>query len=153
MFFVVWILFWGQLTSLHIICSTCHVDQNLPASGKEDLIILFDAQRGMHKAPKSEHVLKNDGVLQMLSTAVALSCFCRSLWRMESFHGECSVTPKNKERGCQDSLIFHDSEKHQQQCHLAMAMRADVSNTVTGSEGCWYWFDLVYLSGRACMVL
>lgn len=72
---------------------------------------------------------------------------------MESFHGECSVTPKNKERGCQESLIFTDSEKHQQQRHLAMALRGYVSDTVTGLEACWYWLDLVRLSGSACMVL
>lgn len=60
---------------------------------------------------------------------------------------------KNKERDCQDSLIFHDSEKHQQQCHLAMAVRADMGDTGTVSEGCWHWLDLVGLSGSsACMV-
>lgn len=58
---------------------------------------------------------------------------------------------KNKERDCQDSLISRDSEKHQEQRHLAMAVRADVSDTMTVSEGCWYWLDLVCLSSSACM--
>lgn len=48
-------------------------------------------------------------------------------WRMRS-------DTKNKERDCQESLIFHDSEKHQQQCHLAMTVRADVGDTVTVSH-------------------
>lgn len=48
-------------------------------------------------------------------------------WRLHS-------DTKNKERDCQDSLIFHDSEKHQKQCHLAMAVRADVGDPVTVSQ-------------------
>lgn len=79
---------------------------------------------------------------------------------------------KNKERDCQDSLIFYDSEKHQQQCHLAMAVRADMGDTLTVSEGCsectgsiWYvylavlaWFHkavavLLFLGNRKCSLI
>lgn len=85
-------------------------------------------------------MVKNEAALQMLSTAICSRTVAVKngviSWRMLS-------DTKNKERDCQDSLIFHDSEKHQQQRHLAVAARADVGDTVNVSEGRWYWLNLV----------
>lgn len=107
-------IFWRQLSSVWVFW---HVSQNLAASGKRRLHkIVWSSERNALRHPR---------VSTYWRTRLFYRCCPRLLLaRFLPFSAKNGVISwwmlsdtKNKERDCQDSLIFHDSEKHQQQCH------------------------------------